>query len=222
MIDDPAIGTVRGPNLTSGAGGRVEGYTMRDWDRVVRHGVLPDGKPALMPSQDFFQMADEELLDIVAYVRSRPPVDAEVPRPALGLGGLVLVATGQLALSAEAGAATTQHRARPPEAADTVEFGAHVAATCVGCHRPGFEGGPMPFGPPDWPEAANLTPHASGLSEWTFEEFDRALTQGVTRDGRELAEPMSEIIAGTRAMLPIERRALWTYLQSLPPTPMGR
>ncbi len=223
MIDDPAIGVVRGPNLTSGKGGRVGDYTMTDWDRIVRHGVLPGGNPALMPSEDFFEMADQELLDIVAYVRSRPPVDKQVPPPTLGPVGRLLVATGKLPLSAEAvGARVKDHRAAPPETADTVEFGAHLAATCVGCHRQNLEGGPMPFGPPDWPAAANLTPHPTGLDGWSYEDFDRALTQGVSKDGRPLGVPMSEVIAGTSAMLPTERKALWTYLKSLSPLPRGR
>ena len=83
MIDDPAIGSVLGPNLTQGKGGRTAGYTMADWDRIVRHGVKPDGSPAVMPSEDFFKMSDAELSDIVAYVRARPAVDAEVAPPEL-------------------------------------------------------------------------------------------------------------------------------------------
>lgn len=223
MLDDPAIGVLRGPNLTPGKGSRVRDYTMTDWDRIVRHGVLPDGKPALMPSEDFFEMADRELLDIVAYVRSRPPIDREVPGPKLGPVGRVLVAIGKLPLTAEAaGAAASEHRAAPPVTADTVEFGKHLAATCVGCHRTNFIGGPMPFGPPDWPAAANLTPHGTGLQKWSFEDFDRALTEGVSKDGRRLAAPMSEVVVGTKAMLPTERKALWTYLQSLAPAEKGR
>ena len=71
MIDDPAIGRVRGPNLRPARGIARASYTMADWDRIVRHGVKPDGKPAIMPSDDFFKMSDAELSDIVAYVALR-------------------------------------------------------------------------------------------------------------------------------------------------------
>lgn len=77
----------------------------------------------------------------------------------------------------------------------------------------------MPFGPPSWPAAANLTPDGSGLSGWTFDDFDRALTRGISRGGRPLREPMTHVLDGTRAMTPLERRALWTYLVSLSPKP---
>lgn len=217
MIDDAAIGTVLGPNLTRGKGGVVAKYQMADWDRIVRHGVKPDGKPTLMPSEDFFKMSDAELSDIVAYVRSVPPVDKEVAPPRLGPVGKVLLVLGKLPLSAEK-QPTGPHVSAPPATAESVAFGEHLAATCTGCHRSNLAGGRIPFGPPSWPVAANLTPHAAGMRGWGYETFDRALTQGVSHDGRKLAPPMSEVVQGTKNMSPTERKALWTYLQSLPAT----
>jgi len=218
MIDDPAIGSVRGPNLTPGKGGRVASYTMADWDRIVRHGVKPDGSPAIMPSQDFFTMSDEELSDIAAYIRSVPAVDAEVPRPSFGPIGKILVALRKFPIAAEHQLPpTAAHASHPPMAADTAEFGAHLAATCLACHRADFTGGRLPFGPPDWPSAANLTSHASGLGSWTYDDFERALTEGMSKDGHKLRAPMSEVLSATRAMQATERHALWTYLRSLPP-----
>lgn len=58
MVDNPAIGSLLGPNLTTGKGSVTPGYTAADWDRIVRHGVKRDGTPALMPSQDFREMTD--------------------------------------------------------------------------------------------------------------------------------------------------------------------
>jgi mono/diheme cytochrome c family protein len=218
MIDDPAIGSVRGPNLTVGKGGRTAGYTMADWDRIVRHGVKPDGSPAVMPSEDFFKMSDAELSDIVAYVRAQPAVDAEVPPPSFGPVGKVLVALGKFPISAELQARSgSAHASRPPETNDSAEFGAHLAATCMTCHRANLAGGPMPSGPPGWPAAANLTPHAAGLRDYTYEDFERALTQGVRKNGQVLREPMAAVVSGTNAMLPTERKALWTYLRSIAP-----
>jgi mono/diheme cytochrome c family protein/cytochrome c2 len=218
MIDDPAIGSILGPNLTSGKGGRTAHYTMADWDRIVRHGVKPDGSAAIMPSEDFFRMSDEELSDIVAYTRALPAVDAEVPRPRLGPIGKVLLALGKLPISAEHQPNASQaHPSRPPETADSVEFGEHLAAPCSTCHRSNFAGGPMAFGPPAWPPAANLTRDASGLRDWSYSDFERAITHGISKDGRQLREPMTSVVQSASAMLPTERKALWTYLRSLAP-----
>jgi predicted alpha/beta hydrolase len=40
------IGRLLAPNLTLGTGSRTAEYKPRDWDRIVRHGVLTDG-PAI-------------------------------------------------------------------------------------------------------------------------------------------------------------------------------
>jgi mono/diheme cytochrome c family protein len=216
MLDDPAIGSIRGPNLTKGRGGLAANYAMADWDRIVRHGVKPDGSPAVMPSQDFFSLSDAELSDIAAYIRSVPAVDAEVPRSSFGPIGKVLVALGKFPLAAEHQTAAAEHASRPPETANTAEFGAHLAALCVTCHRADFAGGPIVSGPPNWPPAANLTAHATGLGDWSYADFERAITEGVRKDGRQLREPMTALLPAARAMLPAERRALWTYLRSLP------
>ncbi len=218
MIDDPAIGAVLGPNITRGAGSATHEYSMQDWDHIVRHGIKPDSTGSLMPSGDYFQMSDQELSDLVAYARAVPPVDRSVPPPSLGPVGKVLVATGKLPISAEK-QSSGAHPQHPPAEAESVEFGRHLSAVCTGCHRATLAGGPMEFGPPDWPAAANLTPHVSGLGNWSYEDFDRALVEGLTKDGRTMRAPMSDVIASTRGLSTTEKKALWTYLQSLPATP---
>ena len=87
MIDDPTIGRLLGPNLTTGKGSVTAGFQPADWDRIVRHGVKPNGKPALMPSEDFRQMSDQELSDIIVFIRSQPSVDstAEGTTPSTGM-----------------------------------------------------------------------------------------------------------------------------------------
>ena len=84
MIDDPAIGSVLGPNLTPGKGGRCADYSMADWDRVVRHGVKRDGTATLMPSEDFFKMSDAELSDSSrTCAPSHPSTRGAAPKLAL-------------------------------------------------------------------------------------------------------------------------------------------
>lgn len=222
MVEDPAMGSLLGPNLTLGEGSVTRDYTAADWDRIVRHGVRKDGRPALMPSEDFLAMSDRELSDVVAYIRSLPPVDNVVPESTLGPIGTMLMATGKFRLSVD----TIQnhdepHALEPPEAAETVEFGRHLAQVCTGCHRPGFEGGPIVQGPPDWPPAKNLTPHQDGLAGWTFEEFERLMREGVKRDGEPIRAPMTLVTPFAANMTDTEIRALWLFIQSLEPTPTG-
>jgi mono/diheme cytochrome c family protein len=218
MVDAPPIGRLLAPNLTLGAGSHTLAYQPRDWDRIVRHGVLPDGHPAVMPSVDFQHMSDQELSDIVSYIRSLPPVDHTVPRSTFGPLGSILVATGQIQLPATMIAShTTPHDVFPPAETATAAFGAHLASICTGCHGAQLAGGPIAGGDPSWPPARNLTPDATGLKGWTYEQFAAALTQGRRPDGTKLRAPMSEIVEYAKGMNDVEVRALWSYLQSIPP-----
>ncbi len=169
MVDDPMLGTILGPNITAGQGGRTASYTPSDWDRAVRHGVKPDGTPSAMPADDFQRMSDQELADIVTYIRSRPTVDATIPRPTLGPLGKVLMAFGQMPLAADVIPDHERpHAAFPPPADVNVDFGRHLSGVCSGCHGADFTGGKIAGGDPSWPPAANLTPHPDGLAGWTY------------------------------------------------------
>jgi mono/diheme cytochrome c family protein len=218
MVDAFPIGRLLAPNLTLGKGSRTADFAPRDWDRIVRHSVLRDGHGAVMPSEDFQHMSDEELSDIVSYIRSLPPVDNTVPKSSFGPLGKVLVATGKMRLSATLiESHTAPHAVRPPEEAVSTEFGRHLASVCMGCHGPDFSGGPIVGGDPSWPPARNLTPDATGLKGWTYDQFVNALANSRRPDGTALRAPMSLMSTYGKSMKDVERRALWTFLQSLPP-----
>jgi cytochrome c553 len=222
MVDAFPIGSLLGPNLTSGRGSIVADYTAADWDRAVRHGVLSTGHASIMPAQDFVRMSDQELSDIITYIQAQPPVDNEVPRPRFGPLGKILVATGQFQPAVNAIADHhAAHATFPPAAEVSHEFGEHIAATCVGCHGPTFSGGPIVGGDPSWPPAANLTPHETGLAGWTYDDFVTAVRHARRPDGTALRPPMTFVQPTTQAMTDVELEALWQYLQSLPPTPVA-
>ncbi|HEX2249539.1 MAG TPA: cytochrome c [Gemmatimonadales bacterium] len=216
MIDAPPIGRILGPNLTPGSGSVTRQYRPADWDRIVRHGIKPDGTPALMPSQDFRRMSDQELSDIIVFLENQPPVNKTVPPPSLGPLGNILLATGRFTLSADLiDSHHTPHPLTPPEAGLTIEFGRHLAATCMGCHRADLGGGPIVGGDPSWPPAANLTPSRDGLGEWTYTQFVTAMRKGRRPDGTGLRTPMTEVIPFARKMTETELQALWSYLRSV-------
>lgn len=219
MIDDPAIGTLLGPNLTRGAGSVVLDYTPADWDRAVRHGVAKQGRPTAMPAVDFQKMSDRELSDIIAYMGSLPPVDNQVAPVDLGPLGTVLMALGQLQFSADLIGHDAAHVALPPEAVASAEFGAHLAGVCVGCHGPNLVGGPIVGGDPAWPPARNLTPHETGLAGWSYENFLGVMREARRPDGTAIQQPMANMTGFAANMSETELQALWAYLQSLPPMP---
>jgi mono/diheme cytochrome c family protein len=222
MIDAFPIGRLLGPNITTGKGSKTINYKPADWDRIVRHGVLPSGRPAVMPSEDFKLMSDQELSDVVSYIRSRPPVDNEVAAPSFGPLGKFLLATGQIIPSASV-IDTHQgtHVEQPPAAEATAVFGKHLAAICVGCHRENLAGGPIVGGDPSWVPARNLTQHPDGLAKVTYDQFLKTMREGVRADGTPIKPPMNALMPFAQKMTDVEMQALWAYLKSVPamPTP---
>lgn len=218
MIDAPPIGTLKGKNLTSGQGGVVAKYTASDWDRMVRHGVKPDGTATVMPSMDYREMSDRELSDLVAFIQSLPPVDGVVPEVTFGPVGTMLIATGKILISAQFLPHQVKHAVEPPAEASP-EFGKHLAAVCVGCHNAELTGGPIVGGDPSWPPALNLTSHADGLAGWTYEDFVKAMREGKRKNGQDLRPPMASMKLYAQNITEPELKAMWGYLQSLPPKP---
>lgn len=219
VIDNPAMGRLHGPNLTQGAGGLPADYSDADYTRAIRHGVARDGRGLfLMPSSDYARMTDQDLGDLIAYLRSVPAVNrASVPLQ-LGPVARALVVAGKIKLAAE----VIPHDTLKPEVVrpgPTAEYGRYLAAGCTGCHGSNFSGGKIDVGPPDWPPAANLTPHASGrLASWSEADFIRALRESKRPDGSALSPIMPKTFG---LMDDTELKALWAYLKTLPPVPTG-
>ncbi len=209
-----------GSNITTGEGGLPEDHPVSDFDLIIRHGINHKGKASIMPAVDFQKLSDQELVDVVTYVKSLPPVDKVSDTPAMyGPVGKVLLAQGKLFQAADVIDHDYVHPAAPPPASDTLAYGEHLAQTCVGCHGLHFSGGPINGGDPSWPEAANLTPDATGTEGMTFEQFQAALQKGIRRDGTQMA-PVMPVATFSKIPEP-EVRAIYTYLMSLDPRPKG-
>jgi mono/diheme cytochrome c family protein len=220
FIDDPVIGRVFAENLTSGDGGVGGKLSEADWLRAVRHGIREDGKPLLiMPAHEFYYLSDGDLGDLIAYVRSLPPVDNVAPDNKVGpMMRVAMTFMDVVLLPAE----VVEHNApRPitPEAGVTVDYGRYLSVTCTGCHGPGFSGGPIPLAPPDFPPALNLTPGGE-LQGWSDEMFIHTLRTGLTPGGQQMDDaymPWKRL----GQMTDDEMKAVFLFLRSLPATEQG-
>ena len=218
LIDQALVGFWASPNLTTGAGGVTASFSAADWDRAVRHGIRHTGQSSSMPSTEFVNLSDHELSDIVAYVRSRPPVD-RAAKP-IGIGPLFsfVVAFQSQALPAFAIDHQRPHAVEPPIETASAELGSHIAQVCRGCHGENLSGGKV-AADPNMPLVANLTPHETGLRGWTEADFIRALREGKRKDGTAILTAMPWKAYGQ--MNDVELKALWAYLQTVPPMPKG-
>jgi len=218
VIDVALVGRWIAPNLTSGEGSVTRGFTANDWDRAVRHGVRRNGKTSSMPAQDFANLTDRELSDIVAYIGSMPPVNRDLGPVKFGPVFAFMIATDPKAFVAATMDHGKPHAVEPPAAAPSVELGQHIVQVCRGCHGPNLSGGKL-AGDPDMPIVANLTSHETGLKSWTEADFFRALRDGKRKDGTAISKAMPWEAYGK--MTDTELKAVWAYLQTVPALEKG-
>ncbi len=217
----PGLITLSIPNLTSGLGGVGATNTDEDWVRAIRHGVGHDGRGlALMPSRIWYYLSDEDLADLIAYLKNLPPVDNELPKADLGPLGRVMMTLGQLPpeITAPDVLVIDHDGPRPiaPEPGVTVEYGEYLAVSCTLCHKADFNGGMITIDAEYL--APNLTPGGE-LHAWSEEDFITTMRTGVTPSGHQLKSVMPWKYFGQ--MTDDELKAVWMYLQSLPALPQG-
>jgi cytochrome c553 len=156
FVDNGSL-RIKGPAIHSGPGSVVLQYKPEDWDRALRHGVKPDGRPAMiMPSEDYNRFTDADFVALVAYARTLPPAGGGAAEITLPLPVRALYGAGAI----KDAAAKIDHSLpvqQPVPEGVTLEHGQYVANMCKGCHGAELAGGKVPGGPPDWPPAAKLT-----------------------------------------------------------------
>jgi len=214
VANNPALGTIAASNLTSGEGGVGQFYEIEDYIRAIQHGVRPDGTGLIiMPSEDWQQMREEELVPLLAYLQSLDPVDNVLPERQPGMLARILLTMGELQLSAE----IIDHENAglvDIESGATAEYGAYLAMGCMGCHGTDFAGG-IDVAEPGGPLSANITSHEDGIGNWSLDDFATALRTGVKPDGNVLAEDMPW--KSFSFLKDEEIEALYLYLQTTEP-----
>jgi mono/diheme cytochrome c family protein len=228
------LGTMYIPNLTPDPNTGIGRYTDGQLFRMMRHVVKPDGTAALSVLMPFWNMADEDLVAVVSYLRSMEPVENQVKKSEWSFMGKAIRV---FASSFHPVENPTPPSYAPPMAA-TVERGEYLAryvANCVGCHTRrdpmtfealspeysgGFEFEPFPEfhkyigeDPELWARSPNITPHPnSALSKFkTVEEWKARFRQGrIIKISPMHWGPFSR-------MTDQDLEALYIYLNSLEP-----
>jgi len=211
------LGTLVGPNITGGGLGVA--YTDGELFRLIRHGVKKDGRSLrFMPAQDFSWLPDADVVALISYVRSLPAVERPNGPIQMGMIAKILDRAEKLPLDV---ARHVDHASagQGPAPEATARYGALLSRICTGCHGAHLSGGRIPGAPSSLPMPTNLTPHETGLKGWTYEDFVRLMEQGIKKNGAKLDPFMPFQSFGK--MDDTEKRALWTYLSSLPPTELG-
>jgi len=184
--DASPLGILYSSNITSGKGGIS--YSDEDWIRALRHGLGKDNRALwFMPSHEIYHISNQDMADLIGYVKSRPAVDKSTPEKSLKPLGRVLTFLGEFPLLP---AEKIDHSATYVDFVKptiTPEYGKYLAVTCTGCHNDNLKGGPphdpkgLPF--PDISSTGNL-------GKWDSDGFIATLRTGKTPDGKLLSNEM--------------------------------
>lgn len=215
------------PDVETGIGSWTDGEIVQ----ALREGIRKDRTLLfpIMPIDWYHNMADEDVLAIVAYLRSIPPVKNAVPRSEPSFVAKALMTFGVIGPKP----AITTAVVAPPRGV-TPEYGRYLAsnrADCADCHTPRnlqdgkfyldslFAGGSILFG--DGEEgyvtayAPNITPDVgTGIGSWTEEQFIEAVTSGLRPDGTTLLPHMP--YPYYKFWHNDDLRAVYAYLKTVP------
>lgn len=216
-LDMGPLGTLAGPNLSNGL---LTAYSDGELARLIQYGVKRDGRSVrLMPVQDFNWLPQADLVALISYLRGIPAVDR--PNGKTEVKPLAKILDRRNEIIFDVARRTSAAKLdTAPAPSPTAEYGRFLARLCMGCHGEGLGGGRIPGAPPSLPIPSNITPHETGLSGWTYEDFLTLLNTGRRKNGLAL-NPFMPYEAWAK-FDDVEKKALWAYLQTVPPRPFGQ
>lgn len=175
----PNVARIVAPNLTEVR----EQYDDAGLQRLLRTGVKANDRLALvMPNKAFQRLTDQQVADVIAWVRDAPRVEKTMPRTRLTPLARLGVVLGEYDVE--------EMRADPPESQSVLadrnhpDRGRHLAqVVCGECHGLDFQGFP-----------ADAVPPLDVVGTYSLEEFTRLMREGLTRSGGETSTGfMSEV-----------------------------
>lgn len=207
---------VTASNITPDRETGIGEWTDEQIRKALLDGVRPSGVPLaeVMPSGFYRILTPGDLDAIVAYLRSLPAVKNKVPDPVYKIALPHQIFPG------------AEKPFTPADLADKVKRGFYLATIghCMECHTPmtkeGIDyknqmgkGGREFHGPWGVSKSPNITP--AGIGSWSDAEIRRAITQGVSRDGRKMLPPMG--YGYYSGMTDEDVDAVVAWLRTLPP-----
>lgn len=216
-LDMGPLGTLAGPNLSNGL---LTAYSDGELARLIQYGVKRDGRSVrLMPVQDFNWLPQADLVALISYLRGIPAVDRENGKIEVKPLAKILDRRNEIIFDVARRTSAAKLDSAPAPS-PTAEYGRFLARLCMGCHGEGLGGGRIPGAPPSLPIPSNITPHETGLAGWTYEDFLTLLNTGRRKNGLAL-NPFMPYEAWAK-FDDVEKKALWAYLQTVPPRPFGQ
>jgi mono/diheme cytochrome c family protein len=218
------FGTFYPPNISPDPEDGIGRWRTVDLANALVAGVSPTGQhyyPAL-PYTTYAHMRVGDVRDLMAYLRTLPPVRGRAPshdlpfpftiRRAIGLWKLLFLDRSPIETDPAHDAQWNRGR-----------YLAEALAHCAECHstrnlfnavkpETRYAGGPDQEGAGFVP---NITPAA--IRDWSVQDIATVLTTGWTPDRRHVASSMGDVVNNTAALPRADREAIASYVKSMPP-----
>jgi mono/diheme cytochrome c family protein len=224
------LGETWSSNITQDPAHGIGAWTDGQIAYALRTGVTPSGHFAAPGMPKLTLLSDEDVLAVVAFLRSDDPLvapsDAIQPSPKLTFVGKAVL---RFAMKPAAYPSSPMPGPDDRDPTDQGRYLVQAVALCWRCHSASYEthddahperskgylAGGTEF--PDVTGRTILSPNITadadtGLGRWSEEQFVRALRQGLRPDGVALSPAMPMFTELSED----EAHAIWSYLRSLP------
>lgn len=227
------FGTFYVPNISPHLRDGIGNWTLAEFTRAMTTGVSPAGAhyyPSF-PYTSYWMMSAQDLADLFAHLKTMPAVEGRVRDHDLPfpfnirrlLGGWKLLFFAGSPLNEGPGS----FRPDPARSAawNRGRYLVEGPSHCAECHSPRnllgaiiadrrMAGGPDPGGKGFVP---NITPHATGIADWTQADMLELLTTGFTPTFDSVGSNMRPVVDNTSKLPASDREAMAEYMLSLRP-----
>ena len=187
------------PNLTQARHRYSDAHLLR----LLRTGAKIDGRLALaMPNKAFQRLRDQDVADLIAFLRSVPEVANEHPATELWPLGRIGIVAGEYPIE-DMHADPTESAAVRADRKEADRGRYLVTVACTECHGMDLAGNPE-----------EGTPGLAVAKAYTAEEFVRLMRTGITKSGTESASGLMTLMGQERfpAFTDEEVAAIKAYL----------
>jgi mono/diheme cytochrome c family protein len=228
---DGPFGAVYASNITPDPATGIGKWTDEQIITATRLGRRPNGERLIPvhPYTVFNGMTEPDLKDLVAYLRSVPPVNRATPAKKISVP--LFESVFLPAWLATFAAVETSPKSAATSGVARGEYLTRAVAHCGECHTPRtmtmavdntrFLAGNQKGKGPEGSAVPNITPdRETGLGSWTEEQITDYLETGNKPDGDVSGGLMMEVIQGSSAgykdLTKADRQAIAKYLKSIP------
>jgi len=219
------FGAFYAPNISSHTVDGIGRWRTVDLANAMLAGVAPDGAhyyPAF-PYASYASARLEDVRDLMAFLRTTPPVEGKARDHDLGFPFNIRRTLGLWKVLFAPTPAPLRDDPAKPAAWNRGRYLVETLGHCAECHSPrnglgGIVAGQRLAGGPElegqgW--VPNITPH--GLKDWTRGDLEQLLDLGLAPEGDSVGGSMTSVVRNMAQLSKDDRLAIADYLLSLPP-----